>query len=533
LKEIVIGDKELDNISEISLSDHELQLKEIVISSDFNNNHYDEEEFDSEDYNEDYDRSNDDHYDYNEHNEHNKSSFKMLSFVCNVKGCLKKYTLKSSLKRHIQHHHIEKNPQQVDENKRSHIRENLELENILENNEIKIYERKYPCKVPGCNRLFDSKSAVATHKRYHNTEKDKKCDIPGCDDLWDHDPFHLENNRKVCDEPEYSANDNLQVNCDVLQDCQQQIHVDKELFKCEKPGCDKVYKRLCHLRTHQNRRKHHTSSTDYSKDYICDEPGCDKVYKHLYYLKKHKDHSHINILLPYVYIDNINFDIKKENTYNCNNSGCSYTTNQLEDLTNHEMIHSDEKHFSCNNITVTSENKIHNLRHQFSHKNDQVFVKIYPRLNCNYQGCNKKFITLTNLKKHKAKAHSKSTNGLFKNYNKYKKIQIPTSLSHDFVNKKQLDTSDDKSKGNDLNTYRLRKRPRTNKINMLDDDDDNDCLCKFTGCRKIFNSTYSLKIHQQKFHMITKTYPCDKSDCNFRTKFFEKLKKHQLEKHGY
>ena len=78
--------------------------------------------------------------------------------------------------------------------------------------------------------------------------------------------------------------------------------------------------------------------------------------------------------------------------------------------------------------------------------------------------------------------------------------------------------------------YGLRKRPRTNKINMLNDDDD-DCLCKFTGCRRIFDSIHSLKIHQQKFHMITKTYSCDKAGCNFRTKFFEKLEKHQAGKH--
>ncbi|CAB5114166.1 hypothetical protein RhiirA5_503254 [Rhizophagus irregularis] len=652
------SDNELDSTSDISLSDHELQLKEIVISSDFNNNHYDDEEFDSEDYSEDYDHSNDDRYDYNDHN---KSSFKMLSFVCNVKGCLKKYTLKSSLKRHIQHHHIEKNPficvepqcfnmkfstldllkrhqQKVHENqilhKRSYIRENIELDKILENNEIKIYERKYPCKVSGCNRVFDSKSAVASHKRFHNTEKEKKsnkCDVPVCDkisdslyELWDHDLFHLENNRKICDETEYSqpfqnlqelnddqqiyTNDNLgetEFNCDV-QGCNfkigqfealkqhlndyhnvknyyvcnkegcnfcctndsnfynhQQIHVDNnvnniihdknELFKCENPGCDKVYKRLCHLRAHQNRRKHHSQVEE--KNYICDEPGCDNVYKSLYYLKKHKDLNHIKILLPYVYIDNVNFDIKQENTYYCNHSGCSYTTNQMEDLTNHKMIHTEEKNLVSCNIIDISENKIHNLRkiNQINYKKDQVFMnntKINSHLlikskkkifSCNDQGCNKRFITLKNLKKHKAKAHSKSANSLFtlksqsKNYNicKYiKKIQIPTRVSYDFVNKKQLDISNDISKGNELDTYRLRKRPRINKIRILDDD-DNDCLCKFTGCRKIFNSVYSLKIHQQKFHMITKTYPCNKSECNFRTKFFEKLKKHQLEKHGY
>ncbi|CAG8659930.1 1472_t:CDS:2 [Rhizophagus irregularis] len=565
---------QLDSTSDISLSDHELQLKEIVISSDFNNNHYDDEEFDSEDYSEDYDHSNDDRYDYNDHN---KSSFKMLSFVCNVKGCLKKYTLKSSLKRHIQHHHIEKNPficvepqcfnmkfstldllkrhqQKVHENqilhKRSYIRENIELDKILENNEIKIYERKYPCKVSGCNRVFDSKSAVASHKRFHNTEKEKKsnkCDVPVCDkisdslyELWDHDLFHLENNRKICDETEYSqpfqnlqelnddqqiyTNDNLgetEFNCDV-QGCNFKIgqfealkqhlndyHNVKNYYVCNK----EVYKRLCHLRAHQNRRKHHSQVEE--KNYICDEPGCDNVYKSLYYLKKHKDLNHIKILLPYVYIDNVNFDIKQENTYYCNHSGCSYTTNQMEDLTNHKMIHTEEKNLVSCNIIDISENKIHNLRkiNQINYKKDQ----------------------------HKAKAHSKSANSLFtlksqsKNYNicKYiKKIQIPTRVSYDFVNKKQLDISNDISKGNELDTYRLRKRPRINKIRILDDD-DNDCLCKFTGCRKIFNSVYSLKIHQQKFHMITKTYPCNKSECNFRTKFFEKLKKHQLEKHGY
>ncbi|CAB4492162.1 unnamed protein product [Rhizophagus irregularis] len=391
------SDNELDSTSDISLSDHELQLKEIVISSDFNNNHYDDEEFDSEDYSEDYDHSNDDRYDYNDHN---KSSFKMLSFVCNVKGCLKKYT----------------HQQKVHENqilhKRSYIRENIELDKILENNEIKIYERKYPCKVSGCNRVFDSKSAVASHKRFHNTEKEKKsnkCDVPVCDkisdslyELWDHDLFHLENNRKICDETEYSqpfqnlqelnddqqiyTNDNLgetEFNCDV-QGCNfkigqfealkqhlndyhnvknyyvcnkegcnfcctndsnfynhQQIHVDNnvnniihdknELFKCENPGCDKVYKRLCHLRAHQNRRNIILKL----KKRIIFVMNLDVIMfiKVYIILKKHKDLNHIKILLPYVYIDNVNFDIKQENTYYCNHSGCSYTTNQMEDLT--------------------------------------------------------------------------------------------------------------------------------------------------------------------------------------------------------
>ena len=56
---------ELDSISDISLSGHELQLKEIVITSDFNNNHYEDGEFDNEDYSENYDLSNKD-YDNNE-----------------------------------------------------------------------------------------------------------------------------------------------------------------------------------------------------------------------------------------------------------------------------------------------------------------------------------------------------------------------------------------------------------------------------------------------------------------------------------
>ncbi|GBB88898.1 hypothetical protein RclHR1_01550032 [Rhizophagus clarus] len=847
------SDNELDSSSDISFSDHELQLKEIVITSDFNNNLADNEEFDSEDYNEDYDHSNDNQCDHNEHN--NKSSYKMLSFVCNVKGCLKKFPLKSSLKSHIQqHHHREKNPfvcaepnepkRYQHENRILYNRSNPELDKILESNEIKIYERKYPCKIPGCDRVFDSKSAVASHKRHHNTEKEKKsykCDVLGCEkifknlfELWDHDLFHLENDNKVCDEPELSqtfqnlqesnddqqqinTNDNLgntEIDCDV-QGCNfkigqfealkqhlndhhnmknyyicnkegcsfcctndsnfynhQQIHVDNNvnivhakngLFKCEKPGCGKVYERLCHLSYHQNRRKHHISTviidqqnhSQVEENYICDEPGCDNVYKSLYWLKQHKDHHHIKILLPYVYIDNVNFDFNQVNTYCCNDPGCFYTTKQMENLTKHKMIHTEENHF-----TTTSENEIHNLRKldQISYRKDQFFVKntkfnsflltkskkkIYSRL-CNYQGCNKRFITLTKLKKHRVKAHSIGINKLFtlksqsKNHNTYKymkKIQIPIKVTYDFVNKKQsdkLDISNDKSKedvnnnkikedisndklkedisndkskedisndkskedinnnkskedisndksnedisnnkskedinnnklkkdisndklkedisndklkkdisndkskedisndkskkdisndkskedinndkskedinndkskkdisndksmenisndkskknisnnkskedinnnklkedinndkskediNNDklkedinnnkskkieLDTYshRLRKRPRINKLNLLDDD-DNDCLCKYTGCRKIFNSIYSLKVHQQKFHMITKTYPCNKSNCNFRTKFFEKLKKHQLEKHEY
>jgi hypothetical protein len=227
------------------------------------------------------------------------------------------------------------------------------------------------------------------------------------------------------------------------------------------------------------------------------------------------------------------------------------------------MIHTREKRFPLGigdaSGKAIKKGTSYNLRRrgQISYKENQVFVgrtktkyslvktkpklniynnfRIHPRLNkhaCDHQGCNKRFITLTSLKKHKNRAHSTDTNKIFtfKSHERnMKNAQVPITTTNDLVNKKRSVVSDDKLKGNESNIYPygLRKRPRTNTLN----DDDDDCLCKFTGCRKIFDSIRSLKIHQRRFHMITKTYSCNKTGCNFRTKFFEKLERHQIEKH--
>jgi len=280
------------------------------------------------------------------------------------------------------------------------------------------------------------------------------------------------------------------------------IHTGVKRFSCDVTGCSYKCIQKIQLIKHQL-SNHKKEIPKQPQQPICDQEGSINLKGH-----KRKDHSDD-------FGDTVEENIQKDEPYNLRKS--------------HQIDHKEDDHL----LTKTKPKlKIHNNR------------RIRSRLNqylCNHQGCNRRFITLKGLEKHKSRSHPKITSKGKRfalksqlethHLDEQDNVPIPTTIINNFADKKRSGVNGDKSIENKpKNPYGLRKRQRINKINKLNDDDD-DCICKFTGCRKAFDSLLSLKIHQQQFHMITKTYACSKTGCNFRTKFFIKLEKHQTEKH--
>lgn len=94
-----------------------------------------------------------------------------------------------------------------------------------------------------------------------------------------------------CQEP---GCDKIYMSAQSLRQHQEHHHSTAEprTWPCDEPGCDRVYTAASSLQRHQIRGEHSTRKPSELPTWQCDEPGCDNFYLSLNNLHKHRRNKH-------------------------------------------------------------------------------------------------------------------------------------------------------------------------------------------------------------------------------------------------
>ena len=176
---------------------------------------------------------------------------KLRRFYCGAAGCMKGFTRKAQLNRHLPTH---------------------------------TGERPYPCTEPGCGKGFTQKSTLKVHLRTHTGETPYLCTEPGCSMSFSylnllkiHMRTHTGERSYPCTAPGCPKSFGQQ--CNLTN--HMRTHTGEKPYLCTAPGCSKSFSErgnlTSHLRTHTGERP-----------YWCTAPGCFKSFARHDYLKIHQ-----------------------------------------------------------------------------------------------------------------------------------------------------------------------------------------------------------------------------------------------------
>ena len=279
-----------------------------------------------------------------------------LKFVCPIEGCVRVYSHKRDVNRHILTGHT---------------------------------KREVVCTYEGCDKKFSTEKIMKSHVfRVHQAEAVKvKCDWPGCDyvglkgTVYSHRLRHQNQNKPkslVCNRD----------NCGQSFSCEQllrehihDVHNADRLLKCRHSGCTFETNKSREMKRHFPKHKKWLS---------CDWPECDKMYKFKLNLEEHINAFHKNIK-PHV----------------CSEPGCEYRTAYKANLTEHAKTHQDaqaRRKVPCDwpGCTYVAKFNTDLKTHMVSHSDERPFA-------CDWPGCDWKFKTINQRNRH-IETHSDEKN---------------------------------------------------------------------------------------------------------------------------
>ena len=183
----------------------------------------------------------------------------------------------------------------------------------------KIGKIGHDCKIPGCDRRFEQKSALEDHGRSQHGHPKLKCSVPECGSKFNsssklkyHSRYHLPN-YFICKESNCESSYEVKWN---LEEHVRIVHLNQRLF-CTFEGCAESFLSKFALWKHKV-KCHKTGPT-----FIC-ERGCEKFFNTKRDLEDHGRSKHGHTKL------------------NCKVSSCSSQFNSYSGLCNHmKKIHLD------------------------------------------------------------------------------------------------------------------------------------------------------------------------------------------------
>ena len=96
--------------------------------------------------------------------------FRVEIFCCYVNGCLKEYTSKYNLLRHVKINHLQAKAGNCDICGRKFV----SIDNLKEHRYIHLDVKPYSCDL--CEKTYRNKCMMVRHKRSHFFESNKGCD---------------------------------------------------------------------------------------------------------------------------------------------------------------------------------------------------------------------------------------------------------------------------------------------------------------------------------------------------------------------
>lgn len=274
--------------------------------------------------------------------EHKKShTSKKRRFRCDFDGCPFSTITKYELVDHINAHKGIKAYACQECDKRMASRKSLKRHVAVYH---KLLDQTLVCDINGCGKEFRSELSFKVHRNYHLADRPYACDHQNCD---------------------FRA-----VNHCLLRQHIDRVHAKHRPFKCDVEGCSKSYPSQYSLNEHM-------LSHGSERNFKCDIEGCGKDFKSWSNLRSHQ-YLHRDEYLP------------------CDWPGCDYSTKTEWLLSQHKLIHTNQRKYVCDwpECSKRFKTRPHLKNHQRIHNNDKRFV-------CSWPGCQYSCTDNGNLFKHK------------------------------------------------------------------------------------------------------------------------------------
>ncbi|PPQ62933.1 hypothetical protein CVT24_006173 [Panaeolus cyanescens] len=303
-------------------------------------------------------------------------------------------------------------------------------------------KKRYKCTYGGCDKAYSKPSRLSEHERSHTNERPFTCDTCGKSYLREshlhaHSRSHLPESART--------------------------------FQCDRPGCEKRFWTIQHLRVHQ-------SSHDGLKPYQCKETGCNEAFAKHHQLRAHMCQVH---------------SPPGTKPYQCTHNGCDKSFNTNQHLMSHLKTH-DDKRYTC--VHAACLNKPDGAPFFPTWSALQSHIRTLHPPTCQHPSCaGRVFSNHGNLRAH-LKLHENR--------------QITQDLHPD---------NDDRET--------LRKKRRL-------DDFGRDFLCEFPDCSKDFKSKKALNTHINITHHGRRDFVCDLSGCGKTFGYKHLLQRHTARFHS-
>ncbi|CAG2171488.1 unnamed protein product [Oppiella nova] len=302
-------------------------------------------------------------------------------YKCHIEGCGKQFPIRHALQKHIRLvHSLVRNYVCDHENCNKAFKTGYSLRIHQKEKHYK-EGQVYKCPEPGCDRVFNRGSALASHESVHK-EASLRCEYPGC---------------------EYSAKEVWTLRK------HEKTHTTEKLFPCEWPGCEYSAKKVYILRRHQ--RTHNPE-----KPFPCEWPGCEFRTKWAFLLKPHAlthttagQTNHVcpkcgkGFQTPLLLKTHMKIHSENRKSYVCPHEECGGKRFvEHKSLKNHLTIkHSTNKpyvcvHKDCSEAFATFGRL---LWHRRSHPLDAM-------VKCPVQGCDKEFDNMNTYNSHRHTVHN-------------------------------------------------------------------------------------------------------------------------------